>query len=197
MGRKLGFDKDAALALAMDSFWAQGYSATSMRDLSDKMGLYLASIYNAFGDKQRVFEEAMRLNIETHVLPNFNKLTKAEDPMGAIDAFMERIVVECGGAKSKPGCFLVNSLLEITTINDSVTKTLYFYLQKMEDALALCIKRAKDMGQIPASTKEKRAARFLLTSLFSLRVMGKLEMPTPFLRDIKESTLQALRSGIS
>jgi len=43
------FDESAALAAAMECFWAAGYAATSVRDLGDAMGLGAVSLYNVFG----------------------------------------------------------------------------------------------------------------------------------------------------
>ena len=48
----------------MECFWHRGYEATSLRDLSDAMGLTAPSIYNAFGDKQQLFGRALERYLE-------------------------------------------------------------------------------------------------------------------------------------
>jgi len=60
-GRPLSFDRDHALKQAMLAFWRHGYETTSIVDLTTAMGVTAPSLYTAFGDKQRLFLEAMRL----------------------------------------------------------------------------------------------------------------------------------------
>lgn len=57
-GRPLGFDRDAALAAAVEQFWRTGYAETSISMLTAAMGVTPPSLYTAFGDKKRLFEEA-------------------------------------------------------------------------------------------------------------------------------------------
>jgi AcrR family transcriptional regulator len=59
-GRPLSFDRDAALEKAMLIFWRYGYETTSIVDLTNAMGVTAPSLYNAFGDKKRLFLEAVR-----------------------------------------------------------------------------------------------------------------------------------------
>ncbi|WP_102110173.1 TetR/AcrR family transcriptional regulator [Oceaniglobus roseus] len=59
-GRPLSFDRDVALEKAMLAFWQSGYETTSISDLTAAMGVTAPSIYAAFGDKKRLFLEALR-----------------------------------------------------------------------------------------------------------------------------------------
>ncbi len=58
-GRPLSFDREAVLHQAMLLFWRHGYEATSLSDLTAAMGVTAPSIYTAFGDKKRLFLEAV------------------------------------------------------------------------------------------------------------------------------------------
>ncbi|MDP2206384.1 MAG: TetR/AcrR family transcriptional regulator [Alphaproteobacteria bacterium] len=192
MGRKLEFCREKALHTAMENFWAQGYEHTSMRDLAAKLGLHLGSVYNALGDKEKVFESALRLHFDAYVMPDMERLTSAENPLGAMETLMTRVVEECGGEIATPGCFIINSLLEITRINDNISALLRGYMQTMEESFTICLRRAQDMGQIRADAEPAELARFFMGALFSLRTMGKLKAGPQHLKDIKTCTLRAL-----
>ena len=58
-GRPRAFDRDDALDRAMHLFWRRGYEATSVSDLTESMGITPPSLYAAFGDKKRLFLEAV------------------------------------------------------------------------------------------------------------------------------------------
>ncbi len=60
-GRPRGFDRDAALAKAMEVFWARGYEGASMHELTAAMGIASPSLYAAFGCKEALFREALAL----------------------------------------------------------------------------------------------------------------------------------------
>jgi AcrR family transcriptional regulator len=57
-GRPRSFDRDAALSAAVELFWRTGYEETSIAMLTSAMGVTPPSLYAAFGDKRRLFEEA-------------------------------------------------------------------------------------------------------------------------------------------
>ncbi|MCP4298102.1 MAG: helix-turn-helix transcriptional regulator, partial [Proteobacteria bacterium] len=51
MARPIEFDREEKLELAMNLFWQKGYQATSMKLLTEAMGLQPGSIYSAFRSK--------------------------------------------------------------------------------------------------------------------------------------------------
>src|SRR5438128_8822547 len=54
-GRPRSFDREKALAAAMEVFWRKGYEGASLDDLTKAMGLNKPSLYGAFGDKAGLF----------------------------------------------------------------------------------------------------------------------------------------------
>jgi AcrR family transcriptional regulator len=58
-GRPKKYDPQTALQAAGGVFWAQGFSGTSLDDLSAAMGMNRPSIYRAFGDKEAVYRLAL------------------------------------------------------------------------------------------------------------------------------------------
>lgn len=58
-GRPRTFDKEAALEKALKLFWQYGYDGTSMAMLSETLGVNAPSIYAAFGNKEKLFMQAV------------------------------------------------------------------------------------------------------------------------------------------
>ena len=58
-GRPRQFNEDEALGAAMQLFWVQGLSATSLDELAAAMQMNRPSIYNAFGNKDDIYRKAL------------------------------------------------------------------------------------------------------------------------------------------
>ena len=61
MARSPGFDRTKVLEAAMILFWARGYTATSLPDLLDTMGIARSSFYASFRSKRELFIECLEL----------------------------------------------------------------------------------------------------------------------------------------
>src|SRR4051794_38688697 len=59
MARPKQFDPDTAAQEAMEAFWENGYSATSVNDLLAEMGLNRGRLYGTFKDKKTLFLAAL------------------------------------------------------------------------------------------------------------------------------------------
>jgi TetR/AcrR family transcriptional repressor of nem operon len=192
MGRKLEFCREKALHTAMESFWAHGYEQTSMRDLAEQLGLHLGSVYNALGDKEKVFEAAMRLNFEEQVLPKVRAVHEAPDALKAINDYLNWVVDEAVGVTPGPGCFIVNSLLEIAHINDNITKLVHGYTNQVETMFSETVARAQKAGQIRANRDPKKLAQFIISMCVDIRAMSKLKMSPEMLRNVRDVAFEAL-----
>jgi len=192
MGRKLAFDRDKALHAAMENFWERGYEAASMRDLAQKLGLHLGSVYNALGPKEKVFEDALRLHYQTYQVPKLKQLREHPHPVKALMEVLETAAEECGDPQKFFGCFLFNSLPGITQINDNVSAFLRDYIRSKEDGFADCIGRGQEMGLIAAEKDARQLARFLVAVLFSMRALAKMGMPPEGIRDVKDCALKMI-----
>ncbi|VXC37618.1 Transcriptional regulator, TetR family [Nocardioides sp. AX2bis] len=105
-GRPRSFDRDAALAAALEQFWRAGYEETSIATLTAAMGLTPPSLYAAFGNKQRLFEEASTLY--------FERTCEAVDSAAALPSTREaiaRILDDTAHAHTNPetpaGCLML------------------------------------------------------------------------------------------
>ena len=88
IGRPRGFDRDEALARAMELFWEKGYDATTLIELQRVMGINAPSFYAAFGSKDQIFREAVELYSRTESEPITRALTQAPTARAAIEGVL-------------------------------------------------------------------------------------------------------------
>src|SRR5690606_20400297 len=123
------------------------------------------------------------------------RMVESDDPVGAINHIFEHVINECGDTSDAPGCFLINSLLDINGINERITDTLREYMAKLEQSYMLCIEKAQAKGQVPLQHNASAYAHFILSTIFSLRTMAKLNMPQEHLRDVHACAMKALTTA--
>ena len=86
MPRPREFDETSALEAAVQCFWQHGFEATSLRDLTASMGLTAPSLYNAFGDKEKLFARALDQYLDRTTR---GRLRRLEESLADFDAAIE------------------------------------------------------------------------------------------------------------
>lgn len=107
-GRPLSFDRDAALEQAMLMFWRHGYETTSIVDLTTAMGVTAPSLYAAFGDKKRLFLEAMR-RYAGDPDAMARDIREAPSAYDAANAMLTKAAVGYTGDTTPRGCLLASA----------------------------------------------------------------------------------------
>ncbi|MFD0266845.1 TetR/AcrR family transcriptional regulator [Streptomyces sp. NPDC127106] len=114
-GRPRSFDRDAALDKAMLAFWENGYEATSISDLTAALGISAPSLYAAFGDKRKLFDEVVVVYGGRY--GDFASVALAEEPTAR--AAMERILREAAEVYTDPahprGCMVISAAVNTTS----------------------------------------------------------------------------------
>ena len=87
MARPREFDEGAVLDAAALCVWAQGYEATSVKDLVARTGITAASLYNAFGDKRAIYQKALDHYVEESIADRIQRCEELP-PLPAIEAMI-------------------------------------------------------------------------------------------------------------
>ncbi|MBJ7997763.1 TetR/AcrR family transcriptional regulator [Bacillus mycoides] len=173
MARLREFDKEKALDAAMQLFWEKGYAATSLSDLTAKMEIQRPSLYAAFGDKEGLFEAALRRYTNLHAASIRTKLQKEQSVKEAIRIFFENMVEEEYKKESNKGCFCINTMVEIAPHNEKfevLTREHQMYLSVIFQEL---ITKGIQSGELQSDVNAKALAQTLVTSLIGLTVLMK------------------------
>lgn len=195
MGRPREFDETKVLDAAMRCFWAQGYEATSVRDLADRMNITGASLYNAFGDKRALYRRALDHYVRQSVHERVGRLEAGLPPRDAIRAFFDEIVERSAGDPHHRGCMLVNAALEVgaddADLRDAVASELAF----IEAFFRRCIAAGQADGTVTSSQPADALARLLLSVLLGIRVLARANPGRAVLEGAADAALKALAGG--
>lgn len=193
MGRVREFDEDKVLDAAMQLFWEKGYEATSLSDLTSRMGIQRPSIYSAFGDKKELFETALRKYTMSHASEARTRLQNQPSVREAFRALFENVVHEEYSVSRSRGCFCINTMVELAPHDEKfeiLTREHQMYLAVIFQET---IERGIQSGELASGTNAKALSQALIVSLIGLTVMLKSRPERSFVNNTIEVTLTLLR----
>ena len=191
MARPREFDPETALDRAMHVFWAKGYEATSLDDLCDATGLSRSSLYAAFGDKRDLLLQSIDLYSDRGVARFLAALSTRPIRAGLrqiLDGFIDQIVAGPG----RKGCFLGNCAAELERGDREAIGRVRRSLARNEAIFREALIAAKRRGELASSADPTALARFLVSALQGLRLVGKANPDRAVLEDIAAGILRAI-----
>lgn len=115
-GRPRKIDRDAALAAAMDVFWAKGYEGASLDDLTKAMEVSRPSLYGMFTDKETLFSETLDVYIQGIGREPLEAFDAEANVEVAVEAFLRTSIANNTSGIHPPGC-LVGSCATMSAID--------------------------------------------------------------------------------
>ena len=179
------FDSDEVLGKAMQAFWAKGYEATSLQDLVACMGINRGSLYATFGDKRRLFLQALRRYDRLHRVDWVEGLCAGKAPKAAILAVFDGAIDMALRGGSRDGCLLVNTAQELSPHDPEVAAIVEASLAGMEAFFREKVGAGKVIGEIPDKVEATQAGRALLGLLVGLRVLSRSRPEPALLRALR------------
>jgi AcrR family transcriptional regulator len=186
MARPREFDREAALGNAIAVFAEHGYEGTSTDQLLDAMSISRQSLYNTFGDKRRLYLEALQAYAAQSMAEQMRALNGGSALKGIeamLNAFILRPSKTCLGVSAV--CEFGQSDPEVSMLNDTAARALRVALERR-------ILEGKVAGEIAASVGETAAALFLLAALSGIKVAARGGASPEALRDIMQMALRSL-----
>ncbi|MGG3282176.1 TetR/AcrR family transcriptional regulator [Paenibacillus solani] len=193
MGRVREFDEEKVLDAAMQLFWEKGYEATSLSDLTSRMGIQRPSIYSAFGDKKELFETALRKYTSSRASETRTRLQSHQSVREAFRAFFDNVVEEEYSDSPSRGCFCINTMVELAPHDEKfeiLTREHQMYLAVIFQET---IERGIQSGELASDTNAKALSQALIISLIGLTVMLKSRPDRSFINNSIEVTLTLLK----
>ena len=195
-GRPLSFDREAALRQAMLTFWRHGYETASVADLTAAMGVSAPSLYTAFGDKRRLFLEAVRLYAgDPQALSRaFDEAPTAYD---AALGMLTAAAIAYTGEDTPKGCLLASATASGSQASADVREAVSEVRRDVGRRLRRRIERDIAEGVLPAATEAADLSGLVLAVTQGLSVLARDGAPRSALLAIVRTALAAWpgRSG--
>jgi AcrR family transcriptional regulator len=146
----------------MTVFWQRGYTATSIADLCEAMGIASPSLYAAFGSKEQLYIEAVTHYSAVTVPLIWHPLESAPSAREAVAAFLRASAENLAGPGHPRGCMVALSDAAIPEV-PALCKLITTARAKGLKLLQSRLQRGITEGDLPAGFDVKSTARFYLT----------------------------------
>jgi AcrR family transcriptional regulator len=193
MARPKEFDREVAVERAMSVFWSKGYAATSTDDLLEAMKIGRQSMYDTFGDKRRLYVEALRRYQLESVAGHIKRLRSMASPLAGFEALVVGVISSDRTTREK-GCMGVGAICEFGNADAELAQLRVKSGGMLRKALVERLQGAQAAGEIGETVDIERAARFVETTMFGLQVAARAGESTRSLRDMAAFAIAGLRS---
>lgn len=151
-GRPRRFAEADVVAEAVTMFWSHGYDGTTLDLLERATGVDRSTIYNSFGGKAGLYEQAASAYVQRGNDHLFVPLSHGEEGLADIIAFLD-LLEEIQLDDTYPlGCLIINDLA--APANDDVTDE---YLAAIDTGLKMAIERSnRTDGTDPRHNSSRR-----------------------------------------
>lgn len=172
-GRPRCFDREAALDRALEIFWAQGYTGTSIADLTAAMQINPPSLYAAFGDKRQLYLTALDRYQQRGLAALDALLADAPDTRSAIERALRQIVCEMTRCDRPNGCMVVLSGLHCGSEGAELEPLVAMRRAAIEARLQARIRLGRALGDVAPEVDPATLAGFYATLLQGLSVQAR------------------------
>lgn len=168
------FDENEVLNKAMNLFWKQGYSATSVQDLVSHLGINRASLYDTFGDKDQLYKKAFELYRKTNLEGVIHFFESRPNVKIGFSELFDNAIQEDELDKDNKGCFVVNTTTELIPNDESLLKILENNKRDFEKVFYNYLKKGQESGQLNTKQDLKSLATLFYTLYNGIRVVSKI-----------------------
>ena len=183
------FDEQEVLTKAMNLFWKQGYSATSVQDLVSHLGINRASLYDTFGDKEQLFKKSFALYRKSNIEGLIQFFKTHPDVKQGFSELFDIAIQESILDKETKGCFVVNTTTELIPNDKSLIKVIEDNKRDFENLFYEYLQKGKDKGQLKTNHDLRSLASLLFILYNGIKVVSKIN---PQKEELKSSIDLAL-----
>jgi TetR/AcrR family transcriptional repressor of nem operon len=193
MVRPREFDRDEALDRATRVFWAKGYASTSTEDLLAAMNIGRQSLYNAFGDKRRLYLEALERYQKESTEGHLERLNSGTSPLRGIQALLLGLIAEDDSVRAL-GCMGVGAVSEFGIADPELVMLRSKVAPRLSRRLAERTRAGQACGEIDPAMDAREVATFLQITMTGIQLGARAGGDARSLRAQVKFTINRLRA---
>jgi AcrR family transcriptional regulator len=193
MARPKEFDREVAVERAMSVFWSKGYAATSTDDLLEAMKIGRQSMYDTFGDKRRLYVEALRRYQLESVAGHIKRLRSMASPLAGIEALVVGVISSDRTTREK-GCMGVGAICEFGSTDPDIAALRSKVSPALHSRLAERLKEGQAAGEIDRSLNCATAASFIQMTMQGIQLAARAGIDATSLRAQARFVVKRLKS---
>ena len=191
MARIKEFDPEKALRQAVEIFWTQGYTHTSLDDLMQAMGIARQSLYDTFGDKRQLYIRALERYRDDTLAATRAHFPEGKSAREGFRALLTGITQE-SKAQLQRGCLLLSANLEREPDDEKIAELLLDNQKSVEFIFREAIEHAQKAGEVGRKKDADDLARFFVATIQGMRALGRVQPKRKLLESIAETALTVL-----
>jgi AcrR family transcriptional regulator len=153
----------------MTVFWAKGYAATSTEDLLKAMRIGRQSLYNAFGDKRRIYLEALAMYQGRTSAAHLNRLNAPSSPFEGIKNLLQGLVAGDDDTRAM-GCMGVGSVGEFGTADPELVALRAKTAPLLRSHIVARLREGQAKGEINPGLDAQEMAGFIQMTMNGLQL---------------------------
>jgi TetR/AcrR family transcriptional repressor of nem operon len=192
MPRPREFDREEALGRAMKVLWARGYAATSTEDLLEAMRIGRQSFYNTFGDKRRIYFEALATYQKRTGAAHLKRLNGPVSSFQGIRNLLRGLISDDEDERAL-GCMGVGSVAEFGTADPELVALRAKPGPALRAQLVARLREGQANGEIDSRLDAQETASFVLMAMNGLQVAARGGGDAKSLRKMAQFVVNRLR----
>jgi TetR/AcrR family transcriptional regulator, transcriptional repressor for nem operon len=183
------FDEHEMIATALDVFWRKGLHDATMQDLAAATGVQRGSLYNAYGDKEAIFQRAFDQYAGQLIDSCGQALAEGDDIAAKLWNFLDLLIVNMTSGSPPRGCLTTRTALDGAISSAAVRQRVQGVLSRLEQLVSKAIRSAPDKR---LAANANRLARVVVTFTRGLAVMERAGYTRKQLRESAATFVDAL-----
>ena len=186
------FDEQEMIATALDVFWRKGLHDATMQDLAAATGVQRGSLYNAYGDKEAIFQRAFDQYAGQLIDSCGQALAEGDDIAAKLRNLLDLLIVNMTSGSPPRGCLTTRTALDGAISSAAVRQRVQGVLNRLEQIVSKAISSAPDKR---LAANANRLARVVVTFTRGLAVMERAGYTRKQLKESAATFVDALVGG--
>lgn len=193
-GRPRIFEETRVLDIAKDLFWQRGYEATTIRNLTEAMGMTPPSLYAAFGSKEGLYERVLDRYVETFGYRLLEGLFDEPDLKKAVSNVVHRWADLLSEEAHPKGCMISLGMANHAPENHApedanVARILAERRARTTRLILTRLEQGRD--QFPDGTDLSALANYIAMALLGMSVQARDGMTTQEMHSLADRVMAA------